>query len=136
MTRLAQLLSWGFVLVLGGAGIAAMLFPMSVNEPAGFNAVTDYGLTNVRTLGAPTLALAITTAIGAIRREWVLILPASMYFLFNASARVISVLVEGYDPVMLRGLALTFTLFGLSQAALHIFRTTARGPADQHGTTG
>ena len=122
MYRFAQILSWGFVLVLGVAGIMTMLFPTAVNEPAGFNATTDYGLTNVRTLGAPTLALAIATAIGAIRREWLLVLPASMYFLFNASARVISVLVEGYDPVMLRGLLITSVLFALSVFVVRTMR--------------
>ena len=76
----------------------------------------------MRTLGAPTLSLAVITAIGAVKTEWLLILPASLYFLFNGSARLISVFVEGYEPIMLRGLILTFTLFVLSQVTLHIFR--------------
>ena len=110
-----------------------MLFPAAINETAGFNAVTDYGFTNLRTLGAPTLSLAIITAIGAYRREWLLLLPASMYFFLNGSARVISLFVEQYDPVMLRGLVLTFGLFVLSQIALHIFRLAESGQADTVG---
>lgn len=131
MIRFAQPLSVLFVLVLGGAGITAMLFPAAINETAGFNAVTDYGFTNLRTLGAPTLSLAIITAIGAYRREWLLLLPASMYFFLNGSARVISLFAEQYDPAMVRGLLLTFGLFALSQIALHIFRR-AGGVQETH----
>lgn len=122
MIRFAQFLSAVFVLVLGGAGLTTMFSPMSINEASGFVAVSDYGITNLRTLGAPTLALAIITGIGLIRRDWLLILPASMYFFFNGSARVVSLFSEQYDPIMIRGLILTFGLFLLSQIALHIFR--------------
>ncbi|WHI46978.1 hypothetical protein ACJJIW_18485 [Microbulbifer sp. JMSA004] len=125
MIRFSQFLSGIFVLVLGSAGLVTMLFPEIINGPAGFDATTNYGFTNLRTLGAPTLSLAIITAIGAFRKEWLLILPASMYFLFNGSSRVISVLVEGYEPVMLTGLIVTFTLFILSQVAVYNFRRGA-----------
>ena len=122
MTRFAQVLSAVFVLVLGSAALVAIFSPMSINEPSGFNAVTNYGITNLRTLGAPTLSLAVITAIGTIKKRWLLILPASMYFFFNGSARVISTFVEGYEPIMLRGLLFTFTLFVLSQLAIYLFR--------------
>lgn len=122
MIKLAQILSAIFVLILGTAALTTMLFPEVINSPSGFNAATNYGFTNLRTLGAPTLSLAIITAIGAYRKDWLLILPASLYFLFNGSARVISVIVEGFEPVMITGLIFTFTLFTLSQVALHIFR--------------
>ena len=122
MTKLAQLLSGIFVLVLGSAALITMLFPAMINEPSGFNAMSNYGFTNLRTLGAPTLSLAIITAIGAYRKEWLLILPASLYFGFNFLARLLSTVVEGYEPVMLFGLLMTFTLFILSQVALHTFR--------------
>lgn len=122
MIRLAQILSVIFVLVLGSSALTTILSPVTINEPSGFNAVTNYGFTNLRTLGAPTLSLAVIAAIGAFKKSWWLILPASLYFLFNFSARVISVFAEGYKPVMLRGLLLTFSLFVLSQIALQIFR--------------
>lgn len=122
MTKFAQILSGIFVLVLGSAALVTMLFPAIINEPSGFNAMTNYGFTNLRTLGAPTLSLAIITAIGAYRKEWLLLLPASMYFGFNFFARALSTIIEGYEPVMLFGLIMTLTLFVLSQIALHTFR--------------
>lgn len=122
MLKFAQFLSAVFVLVLGSAAVTTMFFPDVINAPSGFNVVTNYGFTNLRTLGAPTLSLAVITIIALWRKDWVLLLPASLYFLFNFSARVISVVVEGYEPVMLTGLLFTFTLFSLSQVALHSFR--------------
>ena len=122
MIRLAQFLCVLFVFVLGSAGVASIFSPMTVFEPTGLDAVSNYGMTTLRTLGAPTLSLAIVTAIAAYRKEWLLILPASLYFLLNFSARLTSVFVEGYEPIMLRGLLLTSVLFVLSQVALHIFR--------------
>ncbi|MEM7115146.1 MAG: hypothetical protein AAF614_22090 [Chloroflexota bacterium] len=124
MLRLAQILSVLFVVVLGVAGLTSILNPIAIGEASNLNPIGNYGLTNVRTLGAPTLTLAIITAIGVFRKEWLLILPASLYFLLNGLARVISVVVEGYEPVMLRGLLFTGVLVVLSQIALHTFRRT------------
>ena len=69
MTRLAQLFSALFVFVLGSAALTSIFSPLTILEPSGFDIVSDYGITNLRTLGAPTLSLAIITAIGAIRRS-------------------------------------------------------------------
>ncbi|MCO7226962.1 hypothetical protein [Pleionea sp. CnH1-48] len=126
MLRFAQILSALFVLIFAASSLTIIFAPDAVNQAAGFNASTDYGFTNLRTLGAPLLSLAIITAIGAIRKQWILLLPASLYFLFNGSARVVSLFAEQYDPVMLRGLVLTFGLFALSQIALHTFRRMER----------
>ncbi len=124
MTRAAQLLSVIFVIFLGGSGIASIFSPETIFESVGFEAVSNYGVTNLRTLGAPTLALAIITALGAYRKDWWLVLPASLYFLFNFSARLISVFAEGFEPIMVRGLILTSVLFILSQVAIYLFRTS------------
>ena len=96
MTRAAQVLCAIFVLVLGGSALNTIFSPMSTGDAVGFNVTTAYGITNLRTLGAPTLSLAIITALGAYRKEWILVLPASLYFLFNGTARLLSVFVEGY----------------------------------------
>ncbi|MDK1286996.1 hypothetical protein [Pseudoalteromonas umbrosa] len=122
MIKFAQVLCGMFVLILGSAALTAMLFPAIINEPSGFNVVTDYGFTNLRTLGAPTLSLAIITAIGIYKKAWLLILPASMYFFLNFFARAISAVIEGYEPAMLFGLIFTFTLFVLSLIALQVFK--------------
>ncbi|TDF38230.1 hypothetical protein EYS14_11085 [Alteromonadaceae bacterium M269] len=126
MLRIAQALSILFVAIFVAASMTSIFLPETLGQASGFNPTTDYGLTNVRTLGAPLLSLAIITLLGARRKEWLLLLPASLYFFFNGSARVISLFFEQYDPVMLRGLVLTFGLFVLSQIALHTFRLSKK----------
>ena len=121
--RLAQALIALCILVLGTAAMTSIFSPHFVSEASGFSAQTDYGITNIRTLGAPTLALALTALFGLVRGDWRFVLPASLYFLFNGSARVISILGEGYDPVMIRGLIATFGLFAISQVAIYLLRT-------------
>ena len=83
MTRIAQLIAAIFVLVLGSAALVSLFSPMTVAGPSGFNPVDNYGLTNIRTLGAPTLVLAGITAFGIWKENWRLILPASAYFFTN-----------------------------------------------------
>lgn len=121
MERAAQILAGLFVLVLIAASVSNMFNPASVAETAGFNPTSNYGLTNMRTLGAPTLSIAIITTIGIYRKEWLLILPAAMYFGFNLTARLISIVVEGFEPVMVRGLGITSTLFFLALIAVYLF---------------
>ncbi|GAA6151327.1 hypothetical protein [Pseudoteredinibacter isoporae] len=122
LIRIAQAITALCILVLGTAAIMSIFNPHLVSEASGFSAQTNYGITNVRTLGAPTLALALTALFGLIRRDWRFVLPASLYFLFNGSARVISLIGEGYEPVMIRGLILTFGLFAISQVAIYLLR--------------
>ena len=122
MLRFAQALCMLFILVFLSASVTAMFFPQRLGDASGFNPTTNYAITNVRTLGAPLLSFAVVTALGIVRRNWQLLLPASLYFLFNGLARVVSVLNEGYEPVMLRGLLLTFGLFALSQVAIYTIR--------------
>ncbi|WP_299494390.1 hypothetical protein [uncultured Shewanella sp.] len=126
MIRIAQLLSLCFTLIFLIAASASLFFPETIGQASGFNPISDYGLTNIRTLGAPLLSLAVVTSLALLRKDWILLLPASLYFLFNGSARVISLFNEQYDPIMLRGLMLTFGLFILSQLALHTFRIKYR----------
>ncbi|TQV87588.1 hypothetical protein [Aliikangiella coralliicola] len=132
MIRFAQVLSAIFVVILLSAAITSIFFPEAINAAGGFNVTTDYGKTNLRTLGAPLLSLAIITIFAIYRKEWLLLLPASLYFFFNGSARVISLFNEQYDPVMIRGLVFTFSLFVLSQVALHIFRRASKDLNSSH----
>lgn len=123
MTRVAQGICLIFILMLGISGLTTMFMPTGFVDQVGFNPINNYAVTNVRTLGAPTLMMAIVTAIAALRKDWMLLLPASIYFALNFLARVTGAVVEGFEPVMTRGLILTAVLFILSQVAIYLFRT-------------
>lgn len=124
MQRLAQAFAFIFAIIFTIAAISAIFFPVSLSDASGFNPTSDYGITNVRTLGAPLLMLAVVTAFGAFRKDWIMIVPASLYFFFNGSSRIVSLVFEQYDPIMIRGLLLTFGLFVLSQLVIYILRKT------------
>lgn len=124
MQRVAQVFALLFATIFAVAAVSAIFFPANLGEASGFNPTSDYGLTNVRTLGAPLLMLAVVTAFGAFRKDWIMIVPASLYFFFNGSSRVVSLIFEQYDPIMIRGLLLTFGLFSLSQLVIYILRKT------------
>ncbi|WDE05838.1 hypothetical protein SG34_002575 [Thalassomonas viridans] len=129
MLRIAQFIAALFVIVFSVAAGAAIFFPDAVGAASGFNPTSDYGITNIRTLGAPLLMMAVVTAIGAYTRQWILLFPATIYFLFNGLTRVLSLFNEQYDDVMLRGLFLTFGLFTLAIFVLKTFRRAEKQPA-------
>lgn len=132
MFRIAQVLSSIFVIIFTAASMSAIFFPETLGAASGFNPTSDYGLTNIRTLGAPLLMMAIVTAVGIYAKNWIYLVPASMYFLFNGSTRVISLFNEQYDDVMLRGLFLTFGLFVVSLWVLKQFRQVQNRPEQNH----
>ena len=121
MLRFAQVLCVLFVLIFLAASVGAMFFPQRISNASGCNPTTNSAITNVRTLGSPLLSFAVVTTLRIVRRSWLLLFPASLYFLFNGLARVVSLLNEGYEPVMIRGLLLTFGLLALSQIAISFF---------------
>lgn len=114
MIRIAQLFSALFVLIFSAAAVGPIFFPAELGEISGFNPINDYGLTNIRTLGAPLLMMAVMTAIAVYTKRWVFLLPATIYFVSNGLTRVLSLFNEQYDSVMIRGLVITFALFGLA----------------------
>lgn len=127
MLRIAQIIAYLFVFIFSAAAFAAIFAPQTIGTASGFNPVSDYGLTNIRTLGAPLLMMAVVTAWGAYTKKPLLLVPAAMYFLFNGLTRVISLFNEQFDPVMYRGLGLTFILFALAIFVLKKFKQDAGG---------
>jgi len=128
MLRIAQFISILFVIIFTAAAIPVIFFPEFLGGISGFNPISDYGLTNIRTLGAPLLMMAIMTSIGAYTRNWLFLLPATIYFPLNGLTRVLSLFNEQYDVVMLRGLFLTFGLFILAIWVVKTFRVTENNP--------
>lgn len=122
MVRLANIIACLFVVIFSVAGVTATFFPQILGDTSGFNPTSDYGLTNIRTLGAPLLMMALVTAYGIFSKNWLLIAPACLYFFLNGSTRVVSLLNEAYDPVMIRGLIITFSLFLLATWVIKTLR--------------
>jgi|GEM_PF-3002663 len=127
MVRLANIIASLFVIIFSAAGITATFFPQILGNTSGFNPISDYGLTNIRTLGAPLLMMAAISAYAIFAKNWILLAPACIYFLFNGMTRLISLFNEEYDPVMLRGIILTFSLFLLASWVIKTLKASQEG---------
>ena len=129
MTRAAQILAGLLALFVAGFGLLYALNPLGASAANGLAPDTVFGMTNMRTLAAPMLMIALMTAIGAVRQSWEFLLPAALYFLFTALLRVLGLVADGFDTSTLRGLVLALVLFAVAEFALQIFRRPERRPA-------
>ena len=75
-------------LALFGFAMLYLFNPMAASGANGLDPVGEYGLTNMRTLAAPLLAMAVMAGIGTVKKNFVFVAPAALYFLFTALIRV------------------------------------------------
>lgn len=129
MTRAAQILAGLLALFVGFIAVQYLFRPMTVAPLNGFNPETTFGVSNVRTLAAPMIMIAFMSAVGALRQNWVFLLPAAIYFLATALIRVFGLIADGYDVSTIRGLVLAVVLFGVAEFALQVFRRAERQKA-------
>ena len=90
-----------------------------------------FGTSNTRAQGATTLMLGILSAIAAVRMSWQFVVPAAVYFLCLIIIRIYSLIVDGYDPGIIRALALATVLFIITEVALQLFRRAERQKAGE-----
>ena len=129
MTRAAQILAGLMAAFTGFIALQYLVSPLTVSAINGFNPETTFGTTNTRTLAAPMLMVAGMAAAGAWRQQWILLLPAALYFLFTVIIRIFGLIADGYDISTLRGLILAAVLFGVAEFALQVFRRAERRAA-------
>ena len=134
MLRAAQASSGLATLALFGFAMLYLFNPMAASGANGLDPVGEYGLTNMRTLAAPLLAMAVMAGIGTVKKSFVFVAPAALYFLFTAVIRVFGLVVDGANSQTLRGLVLALVLFALAEFAIFVFKKDAKetnGPATQ-----
>lgn len=130
MLRAAQILSGLMAAFVAAIAVTYIVNPTATAEVNGLNPVNDFGMTNMRTLAAPMLMVALTAALGAVKKNWMFLLPAALYFLFTAIIRVIGIFADGADPSTIRGLIVAAVFFGIAEFALQIFRRSERQSAE------
>lgn len=129
MTRAAQILAGLLALFVGFIAVQYLFRPHALIGVNGFNVDTTFGITNMRTLAAPLIMIAFMSAIGALRQNWVFLLPAALYFLATALIRLFGLVLDGFDTGTIRGLILAVVLFGVAEFALQVFRRAERREA-------
>ncbi len=122
MQRAAQALSGLLALFLAAIGMLYTFNPSGVSAANNLLYETTFGATNMRTLAAPMLMMAIVTAIGAVRQDWKFLVPAAVYFLLTVVIRALGLALDGFDSGTLRGLAVAALLFVVAEVPVQVFR--------------
>ena len=126
MLRIAQILSGLLALVLFVFAGFYIIIPEGAAAARGFDPVGEYGMTNIRILAAPFLMLAIMTAIGAVKKNYVFLAPAALYFLIAIVLRIVGIVADGADGTTVRVLVPAIVLFAIAEFALQVFKRASR----------
>ena len=68
------------------------------------------------------LALGILTGIGAVKGVFEFLVPAPLYFLMLIVTRIVSLITEGSDPGIIRGLVLAIVFFIVTEVAAQLVK--------------
>lgn len=121
MTRIAQVLSGLLAAFLAFASLSTIFDPASLAR-VGIGSVEDFGITALRTLGAPVLMMSVMSAIALRTQNWRYLVPVAIYALINAVIRIGGLAMDGVHTSTIRGLVLAVVVFLVAEVALQLFR--------------
>lgn len=130
MLKIAQILSGLLALALFAFAALYIFNPTAAASARGFEPVGDYGMTNIRVLAATFVTLGIMSAIGAVKKNFLFLAPAALYFLVSIVIRVIGIVVDGADPATLRVMIPAVVLFIVAEFALQVFKRAEKHTGD------
>lgn len=130
MLKIAQILAGLLALALFAFSAIYLFNPAGAASARGFVPDGAYGLTNVRLMGATFVTLGILTAIGAVKREYMLVAPAALFFLVSIVIRIIGIIVDGADATTVRVMVPAVVLFIVAEVALQVFKRAAKETGD------
>ena len=122
MLKIAQILSGLLALALFAFAALYIFNPTAAASARGFEPVGDYGMTNIRLLAATFVTLGSMSAIGAVKKNFLFLAPAAIYFLVSIVIRIIGITVDGADPTTLRVMIPAVILFIVAEFALQVFK--------------
>lgn len=126
MLKIAQILAGLLALALFVFAGIYLFNPTGAASARGFEPLGDYGLTNVRLMAATFITLGVMSAIGAVKKDFVFLAPAALFFLVSIVIRIIGLFVDGADPNTLRVMIPAIVLFIVAEFALQIFKRSAK----------
>ena len=122
MMKTAQILAGLLALALFAFSAVYLFNPAGAASARGFVPEGAYGLTNVRLLGATFVTLGILTALGALKKEYMLVAPAALFFLVSIVIRIVGIIIDGADPTTIRVMVPAVVLFIVAEVALQVFK--------------
>lgn len=129
MLKIAQILSGLLALALFAFAAYYLFSPAAAALARGFEPIGAYGLTNVRLLAATFITLGVLSAIGGVKKNFVFLAPAALFFLVSIVIRIIGIFVDGADPSTLRVMIPAVLLFVVAEIALQVFKRAEQNPA-------
>lgn len=129
MLKIAQILSGVLALALFAFAAYYLFSPAAAALARGFEPIGAYGLTNVRLLAATFITLGVLSAIGGVKKNFVFLAPAALFFLVSIVIRIIGIFVDGADPSTLRVMIPAVLLFVAAEIALQVFKRAEQNPA-------
>ena len=124
--KIAQILAGLLALALFAFSAIYIFNPTGAASARGFVPEGAYGLTNVRLMGATFLTLGILTAIGALKKEYMLVAPAALFFLVSIIIRVLGIIVDGADASTVRVMLPAIVLFIVAEVAVQVFKKAGK----------
>ena len=134
MMKIAQILAGLLALALFAFSAIYLFNPAGAASARGFVPDGAYGLTNVRLMGATFVTLGILTALGALKREYMLVAPAALFFLVSIVIRIVGIVVDGADPTTLRVMIPAVVLFVVAEFALQVFKNAGKAIGETQAT--
>lgn len=126
-TLIAQILAGLVAVFLGFLAIRYTFTPDALSNLNQLTPENAFGKSNIRAMGAPMLMLAILTGLGAVTKNFYLLIAAPVYFLSVIFTRIVSIAVDGSDPGITRSLILAVVLFVITEVAAQLIK---RAPKD------
>ncbi len=129
MLRAAQVAAGLIALVFAGFSILYIFSPLGASAANSLDPIGESGMTNMRALAAPLLAMGLMAAIGAVKKNAIFLAPAALYFLFSIVIRVSGLIVDGAGGSTVRGIVVPIVLFAIAEFAMFVFRRASNGEA-------
>lgn len=125
MMKIAQILSGVLALALLAFGSIYLFTPENAVSARGFEPIGDYGLTIVRQMAASFITLGILTTIGAVKRNFLFLVPTALFFLVSLVICIIGIVVDGADATTVRVMVPAVILFVVAEFAVQVFKRSA-----------
>ncbi len=110
-------------------GVRYMFSPDAVQSFVALTPDNGFGVSNLRAMGAPLIMLGIITAIGAIKSNHAFLTPAPVYFLVLIVARIVSLVMDGSDPSVIRALILAVVFFAVTEFSVQVIKRMEKAKA-------
>lgn len=129
MMKIAQILSGVLALVLFAFAAFYLFNPSGAASARGFEPIGEYGTTSIRGLAATFVTLGVMSAIGAVKKNFVFLAPAALFFLVSIVIRIIGMIVDGADAATFRVMVPAVVLFIVAEVALQVFKRAEKASA-------